>query len=509
MKYIEIKNIEVSKNKQIELREEMEKINKNENKIINQNESNKINIINNKDKKENKDNIKDILNKEDITKIENITNNDYLVLNIVSENKDKKVNLSNRKTKRDENIDSEEKESIFNVYNQNNKKQKLENIQNSTDLITTNQKNANFIFDNNNDKNFFVNAFGNMNSSNFNNIIINNNNNIIIKENINKHEKPKYIFSLNNLSKNNGNGEENDKEKELGIIVFQSKKNERSIMRYFKSYQISHEISCIHTSNFPYDCSRLINIKNEAYIIGGKNNNDSDDLGNKFCFKINYINNNNNDGLGEIKCVNMKNTSYPHHSHSVLYSKLYNTIFVLSGHNQKKCEYSKLNDKGEIINWEEIIPLNTPRENPISFLLNDKYIFLIGGKNDNDNINNYNVFDFSTIYEGKISEWKNYVFKTNENNKFMFETKNPGIVDLNNNIYVFGGHNNFKEFMAWKIYFLDKYIEKIEKFKLNIFPKDKMEFSSYGQQKFILCDDYFVNINNKGKYESIPKISFI
>ena len=45
------------------------------------------------------------------------------------------------------------------------------------------------------------------------------------------------------------------------IIVFESKKSERAILRYFKPNQISN-----NSDNFPHDCSRLININFITFI---------------------------------------------------------------------------------------------------------------------------------------------------------------------------------------------------------------------------------------------------
>ena len=63
----------------------------------------------------------------------------------------------------------------------------------------------------------------------------------------------------------------------------------------------------------------------------------------------------------------------------------YKIIFVLSGHNQKKCEYAKINENDCITEWEELMPLREPREDCLGFLFNEKYIFLVGGNQFNKN----------------------------------------------------------------------------------------------------------------------------
>ena len=195
------------------------------------------------------------------------------------------------------------------------------------------------------------------------------------------------------------------------------------------------------------------------------------------------------------------------------------SIFVLSGCGQTKCEYTKINEENEISEWKELYPLKNPRENPISFLLNDRYIFLIGGRKNLFN-NNYDYYDFSLIMENKMSFWKNFSIKKTENNRLLFISKGSGIVEANNKIFVLGGYINNSDlkkyyknrnFMAWKINFgnlKNKIIEKIEKFKENEFPKYKDGFSFYGQQKFMLCDGYYVNITIGGKCECIPQWIF-
>ena len=452
-------------------------------------------------------------NQKEIMEDEKSLNKNCLFLNIINKFKKEDPNFSNRKTKRTE-VNENNKESFLNnIFNQNNKKQKTDNLNNSNNFLDSSsikileeQKNDPSFINNNN---LFITTINSYNK----NIIINNN----ISQ---KKFKSKYFFGLYITKKT----EDNKTENERGLIVFESKKNERAIIRKFNSNQIIHEKIYIHSSEFPYEFSKLININNEAYLIGGITNNDINYLGNTFCFKINLIYNNNtinNNNLCQIKCSSMKNTIYRHQSHSVLYSKLYNAIIVLSGYEQTKCEYAKLNEKNEINGWEELIPLKSPRENPLSFLLNDKYIFLIGGKNNLINNSNYDYFDFSLVMDNKMPYWSNYSIKIDENNELMFNSKGSGIVEINNTIYVLGGHINCSDsekkgkdnnnFMAWKIKFGNnnrKYIEKIDKFEVNQIPKYRDGYSFYGQPKFMICDDYYVNITIGGKCESIPRWIF-
>ena len=508
--------IEFDKNKntkeEVETNKNKNENNKNNNKkIVNQNINNNINIklIENENKK--KDIIKDKPNnmhsinteknkqKEKENDKLNSFNKNNILLNFINDIQDKNGNnLINKKKKREESNSKEKAPFLNDIYNQNDKKLKIDNQNN--------------FFKNSSPKKELKEEEKN-NITNINNSIINNNNNIIIPKEIKKNEKIKYLFGLSGKLKEVEMGEiiDNDKVYEdielERIVVLTELKNDTALIKYFNHNQITYEKNNIYSSKFPYKASRLVTINNEAFVIGGRINNYIDNIGVTLCFKISFINNNNNGGLGEIKCKFMRNTNFRHHSHSVLYSKLYNTIFVLAGHYQNKCEYAKLNNKGEIDKWEEMLPIKRPREDPINFLLNDKFIYLLGGIKDkgkgNTNNDSYDVFDISTLFDnGLPPTWKQINVTTDQYTKPLFEALGPGIVELNNKIYVLGGLRKEKEeFMAWKISFNERKIEKIEKFETNDTFKEKKNFSFLGQQLFMLYDDNYVNINWYGKCE--------
>ena len=55
-----------------------------------------------------------------------------------------------------------------------------------------------------------------------------------------------------------------------------------------------------------------------------------------------------------------------------LFWNIYNIIFVISGRNQRKCEYGILDKNIEkIIEWKEMDSVLKPKENDLCFLLND------------------------------------------------------------------------------------------------------------------------------------------
>ena len=137
----------------------------------------------------------------------------------------------------------------------------------------------------------------------------------------------------------------------------------------------------------------MINYNNKAFVVGGKRANDN---GNNLCYKMWYIDNDSNGGIGEIKCKLLRSTNFKHYCHSLIISKKYNTIFALSGINQTKCEYAIINPNEDIDKWEEMPQLKAPRANSISFILNERYIYLIGGREPNGE--NFDVLDILSVF---------------------------------------------------------------------------------------------------------------
>ena len=86
---------------------------------------------------------------------------------------------------------------------------------------------------------------------------------------------------------------------------------------------IIRKIPFLQCDKFSFLCSRLINIDNKAFIIGGKSYKDENNKGNNLIFIMNYINNKFNNNSGEIILFPLKDTIYMHQSHNLLYSELY------------------------------------------------------------------------------------------------------------------------------------------------------------------------------------------
>ena len=348
-----------------------------------------------------------------------------------------------------------------------------------------------------------------MQNDNFSN---NSDNKITFKSNNDNLNDPKSKFIENNSCLNLFNICLN-KEGETSLSLVKIIGNQ-TFLQQISSEQIIHKVPFINKDRFPCLCSRLININNKAFIIGGIPYLEENDCGNKFVFRLDYFNKEIREP--NIYIVSMKETIFPHQSHHLIYSELYNFIFVISGKGQKKCEYGILDkEKKEIKEWKEIDSVNVSKENAICFLLNEKYIFLFGGINNNYQSYKYDyeVFNISLISKNKSEKWKTHQFITNKNNKAIFHIKIAGIIETNNNIYILGGFNyGLGPNLNYIISFNEekngggengKIIESINNCEsLNKY-KDILSF--YGQQKFMEYQEKFHNINILGKYTKLSK----
>ena len=397
----------------------------------------------------------------------------------------------------------------------------------------------------------FINLINGENS----NLFLNNHNQLNNNSNIKKLKK-KNMEEKNHNEINNKDNKDNKDNKEINHFEFPKKNN------FYPSYFINlnthsysdekrnlilaellndNQINLLKLSivgdnfqnindyhkSFPFQNCRIININNAAYIIGGKLNDDisklnyNNELGVTNCYKLIY-----NKDKKEIKIYTLPSTIYQHQSHSLLYLQKYNTIVLLSGYKQKHCEYLNLQNNGIENKWKHIYPLRKVRENAISLLFNDKYIFIIGGNDLNGNINqDYEVLNYDLFINMKyLSYWKKFSF-TNNNYK-IFEQKGSGVLYYNNDIFIVGGFNSNKEFLSWKINFEDYQNDEIVKgvkggldkdYKINSFKScDNINkyiinsnnnnncYSFCGEQVFMNYKDFFVNISFGGQLMVIP-----
>lgn len=487
-----------------------------ENDINNNNNDVNSNINNDTDKEKNKN--MNTNNNEDGN------NKNRLPLNTINQSNESKSQLTNKKMKRNEN-DQESNSNNNNINNEkdkqieeqsliqaSNKRPKIysennsnQNSNTNTNLNKTNnnkmeeeRKNNDNLNINPEKKNNLFSTLNSMNTS-FNNFLINNNNDLSIQKSPKKAENPQYIYNIRAFQKLNG-----EIVREIIVLVSQNKE-EHIVLKSFQSHQISHDKINIFSNKFPLEHCRLANHKNKAFVVGGKRTNDN---GNNLCYKMCYIDNDANGGIGEIKCKLLRSTNFKHYCHSLLISEKYNIIFALSGINQTKCEYGIINANEDIDKWEEIPQLKAPRANCISFILNERYIYLIGGRETNEE--NFDVLDILSVFGTGRFVWKNIDYiGSDQYNKNLFRKKGAGIVVCDESVYIFGGYNNeVKEFMAWKMAFPDVYNLIIEKFDTKELPNESDGNSFYGQQIFEVCGDHYINIDIKGKLRYVKKRVF-
>ena len=273
-------------------------------------------------------------------------------------------------------------------------------------------------------------------------------------------------------------------------------------------------------SAFPHQFCKLININDIVYITGGKLNDElsklnyNNNLGQKKCYKMIY-----NKDKKEIEIDKMPSSIYEHQSHSLIYLKKFDTIVMCSGHKQKNCEYFNLKEN----EWKPLYNLQKPRENALALVYNEKYIFLIGGKNQEGIINeDYDVIDFEIFLSNKMQNyWKTYNFK----NRILLEKLGCGIIHNKNDVYIIGGYSAKNGISSWKINFerdeddnsmtfIKEKFDKIYKIssvdtcdKLNNYLKkhNNNNLCYVGQQYFSNCDGFLFNISLGGQLTIIPE----
>ncbi len=357
---------------------------------------------------------------------------------------------------------------------------------------------------------------------------------------LNNHGKNQNINNINNNAFKKKKIEENNINIKPSFFINLSSDSNRNLILLDLSYPKKLQLKKIEiTANnflnpkeyhqsFPFQNCRLINHNNIAFLIGGKKNDEDsklkyfNNIGEDCFYKIVY-----NKEKEEIKINKITSCIFQHQSHSVLLCQKYNSILVLSGYEQKNCEYFDLKEN----KWETIYPLRKPRENAISLLYNEKYIFLIGGKHQEKINEDYDVIDFEMFLSKKIQNyWKTYEIKSNKN---FLEYIGCGIISKNDNVYIFGGLNNKNrnknEFFSWKINFerdendkrmiignenMDKIykinsIESCDEINNNIKKYNKKNnFGFFGQHNFFNFNGFFFNISCGGQLVKIPENIF-
>ena len=350
--------------------------------------------------------------------------------------------------------------------------------------------------------------------------------NIINNGAINHFDKSfnKILFSPSCFINLNNHCDSDDKRKLILMVI----SNDNSInSQKLQIHQDDFDNIEDYHKSFPFKNCRIININNSSYIIGGRLNDDisklnpNNELGLKNCYKIIYKKDIEN--KIKFKIQKLSPTLFEHQSHTLLYLQKYNTIVVCSGHKQKKCEYLNL-DNNDIYNkWEFLFPLRKCRENAICLLFNEKYIFLVGGTDDNGKLNeDYDVLNYNVFLSNKYQcYWKTYFFK---DNNILLEQKGSGIIYFNDNIFIFGGFNLNNEFLSWKINFEEEIKDKTDcnkrdfenKYKISsIIPCNNINnyinkhynnnsYSFCGEPIFGNYNEFFFNISFGGKIIIFP-----
>ena len=361
------------------------------------------------------------------------------------------------------------------------------------------------------------------------NLILNNNQKIQNNQNSNKYKRKKMeepnIIQINHKFNNprffiNLQSQSNKNENRK-LILLDLTENKTLKLQQLNIEQKHYIDPKEYNKAFPFQFSRIININDTAYITGGKLNdnisklNYNNEVGEKKCYKLIF-----NEKKRDIEIDILSSSIFEHQSHSLLYLKKYNTIIMCSGHKQINCEYLNLDEN----KWKIFYPLQKPRENALSFVFNEKYIFLVGGKNQKGIINeDYDVIDFEIFLNNKVQNyWKTYTFL----NKNVLERLDCGIIYKGNEIYILGGYNNKNEFCSWKMnfeidindnstIFNDEKIDKLYRISSvdtcdkinNYFKKRKnINYLCYcGQQSFINFNEFLLNISLGGQLTIIPE----
>ena len=180
-------------------------------------------------------------------------------------------------------------------------------------------------------------------------------------------DKNKFINStINNNNANIFNQSSpliNMKKSEEKVII--KLKDKQTIIIFSLKYQAFKEKQFIDKSNFSKEIKKYeeiiqLNIDNKLLLLSGENYN-------KFYYydcdsnSMNYLG----------------NTLYDHHFGCMVYCYKYNTIYLLGGENQTKCEISFLNTKKKM-DWKTLPSLNEERQKFASMYFND-FIYVFFG----------------------------------------------------------------------------------------------------------------------------------
>ena len=326
--------------------------------------------------------------------------------------------------------------------------------------------------------------------------IINNNHNLNIDHNIINNSSNKKIIMFNSYTY------PNSKNKYLTLLLEYkiSQKAKLEFKLFNKIQQFNYNDTCynLNINEFPYNNSRIINLEKYALITCGITSHD-DKRGNNFCYKLEYED-------SKVYISQFKNCLFTHQSHSILYSKKYACIFILSGFNQEKCEFFSF----YLNKWNLLNPVHKPKTNAISFLFNERYIFLIDCNDIENGECHYEVFDLKIFLEEKCYTcWYSYNFNININfEKLLF----CGVILDRNNVFLVGGVKNTDTMkLTFELNNNKCQIHSVslfDKIKKYIAKKDNIGVPFFGEQIFKEYEDFYCNDAFGYKTELVPKNIF-
>ena len=183
-------------------------------------------------------------------------------------------------------------------------------------------------------------------------------------------------YSLHNLNnKHNINiGLNKNIYNKSSIIINSNKGNEKMIYKlkdknkiviFSLRFQTFKEKNFIDKSNFSKEINEIndiiqLNLDNKLFLLSGKNNNKL------YCYDY------------DTNTLNfLGNTLYDHYLGAIVYCSKYNTIYLLGGSNQTKCEISHLNLIKKL-EWKTLPSLNEERQKFAAIYFND-FIYVFFG----------------------------------------------------------------------------------------------------------------------------------
>ena len=480
-------------------------INNNNSSSTNNGNNNNININSNNNNYENNNNfingndpkiLNNNNNKIDINKnkmdINMNNNNKQNPINNNSNNNNTKINIQkNENLNLDKNLDSKKVDysfslpelainnNIINTNNINNKKIENQIPKEGLNIVKNVINNQNNKIINNN----FLNNKTILNNNN------NNDNSNILNPTISQ-KIQKLSETTNKIITNNENSNNNNNNLKY---IFNITPNLKNLWKKFYVYDIENDKFIMYdiketnfideySSYFPFKNCKYVQVNDCLYVSGGSlpglNN-----ISNKV-YKIRY---DNFEKVPKIEFLTPMNKN--RENHGIVYSKKYNALIAIGGLNLNDCEIFYLgNDKKK---WELLPSMNEKRSNTTIFIINENYIFVVGGFNID-----YKCSCEVLNLEDKTRGW---IFQNLKNLSCNLAYSTFGcIIKDNRNIILLGGFNGGQEYSKkkYEIRLSENYkIENAEEKEINGINKGII---FYFNQEMIRIHNKFYSFDFKG-----------